>query len=114
MRPGEVYRALDDSGKPRRFIVVSREELNRGDYVLVVPVTGANFETRRSLRNCVPLHAGQFGFTKDCVAQAELTISIDKTLLMIGAGPVGKLDDEAMRALIRAIGYVIESQCEPD
>ncbi len=29
------------------------------------------------------------------------------------AGPLGQLDDVALREVIKAIGYVIESDCEP-
>ncbi len=28
-------------------------------------------------------------------------------------GPIGRLDAEAMREVVRAIGYVIDAECEP-
>jgi len=61
----------------------------------------------------VPFRAGQFGFTVDCVAQCENIVSIEKTQLDLAAGSVGVLDEVTMRDLIRAIGHVIESDCEP-
>src|SRR5438034_11645120 len=98
---------------PHPVIVVSREELNRGRYALVVVCTSARFAVRSKLPNCVPFRAGQFGFTADCVAQCENMLSIDKAQLDATAGLVGRLDDLALRNVIKAIGYVIEADCEP-
>ncbi|MBM4069815.1 MAG: type II toxin-antitoxin system PemK/MazF family toxin [Planctomycetes bacterium] len=41
MRPGELYWADLDAGR-RPLLVVSREELNRGNYVVAVLLTTAN------------------------------------------------------------------------
>jgi mRNA-degrading endonuclease toxin of MazEF toxin-antitoxin module len=65
------------------------------------------------LPNCAPFRAGDFGLTADCVAQCENVLSVDKTQLDLVAGPIGQLDDVALRDVIKAIGYVIESDCEP-
>jgi hypothetical protein len=40
-------------------------------------------------------------------------LSIEKVQLDLSAGPFGLLDDMAMRNVIKAIGHVIESDCEP-
>jgi hypothetical protein len=40
-------------------------------------------------------------------------LSIDQAELDLAAGPRGILDSAALRRLVRAIGYVIESNCEP-
>jgi mRNA-degrading endonuclease toxin of MazEF toxin-antitoxin module len=111
--PGEIYVADFAEAGPHPVIVVSREELNRGHYALVVVCTSARFAVRSGLPNCVPFQAGQFGFTAECVAQCENVLSIDKVQLDLDAGPIGVLDEKAMRAVIKAIGYVIESDCEP-
>jgi len=113
IRPGEIYIADFDLAGPHPVIVISREDLNRGRYVLVVVCTSARFASRSTLPNCVPFRAGHFGFTADCVAQCENILSIEKTQLDLSAGPVGVLDELAMRDLIKAIGYVMESDCEP-
>jgi len=113
IRPGEIYTADFDVAGPHRVIVISREDLNRGRYVLSVVCTSARFASRSTLPNCVPFRAGQFGFIVDCVAQCENIVSIEKTQLDLSAGPVGVLDELAMRDLIKAIGYVMESDCEP-
>ena len=97
---------------PHPVIVVSREDLNRGNYALVV-CTSARFTVRSTLANCVPFRTGDFGFTADCVAQCENMLSIDKAQLDLTAGPIGVLEDVALRDVIKAIGHVMESDCEP-
>jgi mRNA-degrading endonuclease toxin of MazEF toxin-antitoxin module len=113
IRPGEVYTADFPNAGPHPAIVVSREDLNRGRYALVVVCTSARFAVRSLLPNCVPFRAGEFGFTTDCVAQCENLLSIDKLQIDLVAGPIGILDDVALRDVIKAIGHVIESDCEP-
>jgi mRNA-degrading endonuclease toxin of MazEF toxin-antitoxin module len=113
IKPGEIYMADFPQAGPHPVIVVSREDLNRGNYALVVVCTSARFAVRSTLPNCVPFRAGDFGFAADCVAQCENTLSIDKSQLDLVAGPIGVLDDAALRDVIKAIGYVIESDCEP-
>jgi mRNA-degrading endonuclease toxin of MazEF toxin-antitoxin module len=114
MEPGEIYLADFPEAGPHPVIVVSREELNRGHYALVVVCTSARFAVRSQLASCVPFHAGQFGFTADCVAQCENILSIDKRQLdRAGAGRIGALDEMAWREVVKAIGYVVGSDCEP-
>src|SRR5438045_2438429 len=106
IHPGEIYMAQFAAVPPHPVIVVSREELNRGAKLLVVIMTSAKYSVRSTLPNCVPFQAGQFGLTKDCVAQAETLFPVRVTDLDLAAGPVGKLDDVALRDLVKAIGYV--------
>lgn len=113
MEPGEVYTADFPEAGPHPVIVISREDLNRGHYVLAVVCTSSRFAIRSQLPNCVPFEAGQFGFTVNCVAQCENILSIDKRQLDMDAGPIGVLDEKALRDVVKAIGYVIESDCEP-
>lgn len=98
---------------PHPVIVVSREDLNRGRYALVVVCTSSRFAVRSKLPNCVPFHAGQFGFRVDCVAQCENMLAIDRNQLDLEAGPIGVLDERALRDIVKAVGYVIDSDCEP-
>jgi mRNA-degrading endonuclease toxin of MazEF toxin-antitoxin module len=113
MEPGEIYSADFPEAGPHPVIVVSRESLNRGHYALVVVCTSSRFSARSRLPSCVPFQAGQFGFTVDCVAQCENILSIDKRQLDLNAGPIGLLDEMTLREVIKAIGYVIASDCEP-
>lgn len=97
---------------PHPVIVVSREELNRGDRVLAVLWTSQKFAIRSPLPHCVPFQAGQFGFTKDWVAQCENTLLLDK--INLDPTPIGTLSDIALRDVVKAIGHVIDSDCEPN
>ena len=112
-RPGEIYEGYLDASESHPVIVVSREELNRGDYTVVVPLTSKKFEARRHLPNCTPFRAGEYGLSKDCVALGELITVAHKSQLVLEAGPTSVLDDESMRDVIRAIGYVIGAEFEP-
>jgi mRNA-degrading endonuclease toxin of MazEF toxin-antitoxin module len=112
IRQAEVYMADFEVGGPHPVIVVSRESLNRGRYALVVVCTSARYEVRKLLPNCVPIRAGQFGMTVDCVAQCENMLSIERSQII--SEPLGMLDEMTLRDVIKAIGYVIESDCEPD
>ena len=111
MNPGEVYMADLGDAAPHPVIVISRAELNRGSRVLTVLCTSQRFEVRSTLPHCVPFQAGQFGFTKDCVAQCENLVRLEKDLL--DPDPIGVLDDMALRDVIKAIGHAIDSDCEP-
>ena len=113
MEPGEIYIADFPEAGPHPVIVVSREDLNRGHYALVVVCTSSRFAVRSQLPSCVPFQAGQFGFTIDCVAQCENILSIEKRQLAMSGGPIGVLDEMALREIVKAIGYVIASDCEP-
>jgi mRNA-degrading endonuclease toxin of MazEF toxin-antitoxin module len=88
--------------------------LNRGDYAVIVAFTTARQQQRRQLSNCVFFRAGVFGLPADCVAQCETISTVPIDQLDAGAGPIGKLDDATLRRVIKAIGFVIESDCEPD
>lgn len=113
MEPGEIYIADFPEAGPHPVIVISREALNRGRYALVVVCTSSRFAVRSQLPGCVPFQAGRFGFAVNCVAQCENILSIDKMQLDMSAGPIGVLDERALREVVKAIGYVIESDCEP-
>jgi hypothetical protein len=80
---------------------------------LVVVCTSARFALRRTLPNCAPFQAGHFGFTTDCVAQCENILSIEEALLDLASGPAGVPDDITLRDVIKAVGYVLDSDCEP-
>jgi mRNA-degrading endonuclease toxin of MazEF toxin-antitoxin module len=112
MNPGEIYLADLGEATPHPIIVVSKEELNRGDRVVAVLVTSQRFAVRSTLAHCVPFQAGQFGFTKNCVAQCENIFLVAKDSLH--PGPMGVLDDVALRDMIKALGVVFDSDCEPN
>jgi mRNA-degrading endonuclease toxin of MazEF toxin-antitoxin module len=112
--PGEIYLADIPPGQQHPVVVVSREELNRGDYVVAALITSQRFAVRSRLANCVPLLSGQFGMTRDCVIQGETAGPIHKDVLDLAGGPVSQLDDVTLRDVIKAIGHVMDSDCEPN
>ena len=76
-------------------------------------ITSAHFATRSVLPRCVPFRAGEFGLTKDCVAQAETITYLETSDLDLDVGTMGVLDELRMRDLIRAVGNTLGSDCEP-
>ena len=110
IRPGEIYLADFEEMEPHPVVVVSREELNRGNWVAVVLITSKRFEERSKLPHCVPFRAGEFGLSLDCVAQAESLFSIRCEEL---GERLGMLDDERWRDLVKAVGNMMGSDCEP-
>jgi len=113
LRQGDIYWGHFPSGMRRPLIVVSREELNRGLYAVVVPCTTGRLNERSGLPSCVVFHAGQFGLPRSCVAQAEMIQVTEKANLDVESGAVGRLDSETLRDLVKAIGYVLDAELEP-
>jgi mRNA-degrading endonuclease toxin of MazEF toxin-antitoxin module len=109
IRPGAIYWPDFDFGR-HKVVVVSRDELNRGAKALVALVTSARFTFRSTLANCVPLRAGEFGMDRDCVVQCE---NVFPAFIADLEGPIDALDDERLRDVIHAVGYVIDADCEP-
>jgi mRNA-degrading endonuclease toxin of MazEF toxin-antitoxin module len=110
MDQGQIHFVRLDSG-PQPGIVVSSEPYNRGLYVLAVLCTSTRLDERSRLPSCVPFQAGEFGFTKDCVAQCERVTLLRKSDL--DSEIVGTLNPLRMREIIRAIGHVLDCDCEP-
>jgi len=113
IQPGEIYLADTEAGR-RPAVIVSREELNRGRWVVAALITSARFAVRSTLPHCVPFRAGEFGLTKDCVAQAETITYLAVSDLDLDAGVLGVLDALRMRELVRAVGNMMASDCEPE
>lgn len=112
-RPGEIYWACVPGVDRHRIIVVSAEKFNHGGYATAVQLTSQRFERRRDLPNCVPFRAGEFGMQEDCVAQCENVLTIETGDIELESGPLSTLNGQKLRDVIRAIGYVIEADCEP-
>lgn len=104
---GEIYYASAGNDHSRPVLVVSRAELNRGLYAVVVPFTSKNLEVRRDLTQCVAFESGEYGLFKDCVAQADQIAFIPIADLDVAAGPIGKLDGERLEEILEAIKYVL-------
>ena len=92
------------------MVVISREELNRGNRVAAVLITSKRFDERSKQPHCVSFRAGEFGLSKDCVAQSESLFSIRRQEL---GDHFGTLDQERWRGLVKALGNMMGSDCEP-
>ena len=113
IRQGEIYFYPDPQIPLHPVVVVSREELNRGDRVGVTIIPSSRFAVRSNFPNCVPIKAGSFGLTKDCVVQGESIFNAPIACLELAAGPVGRLDSATVRDVVRAVGHVMGATCEP-
>lgn len=112
MRPGEIYWAELDVGR-HPILIVSRELLNRGATVVALLITTSKFALRSKLPNCIVFRSGEFGLHRDCVALGESIGPIPVDIIRKDEGPIGALPDGRLREAIRAIGYVIDAECEP-
>ena len=112
MRPGEVYLADVGAADKRPIIIVSRDILNQGAYVVAVPTTTTRLEERYTYNNCVRIRAGEAGLSKDCVAQCEQIATIETDF--IDSTPIGEVSEEQFREIVRAIGFMMNATCEPD
>lgn len=115
IRQGHVYfmEVPEDEGLDRRVIVVARDDFCRGNAVLAVPVTSTRFQTQRLAVNAVPFDVGEAGFDRACCAKCENIFLVSVRDLRLDAGPVGRVSDEKMRDIIRAVGHVLDADCEP-
>ena len=98
---GEIYLADFDEMEPHPVVVVSREELNRGNWVAAVLITSKRFEERSKQPHCLQFGAGEFGLSRDCVAQGESLFSIRRAEL---GDHLGTLDEERWRGLSKPSG----------
>ena len=71
-KQGEIWWTLFFEGWERPSIVVSRNDLNRGRLVLVVPCTSSRVQERAAYSNHVFFPAGTGDLTRDTIAQAHL------------------------------------------
>jgi mRNA-degrading endonuclease toxin of MazEF toxin-antitoxin module len=101
--PGEV----PDDGKRRPLLVVSRDDLNRGNAVQVVPFYSQQLDKRRKQKSCVFFAAGEAGLPKDCVAKCDEMGSIDKIHLDFSEGQLGRVEAPKMKQVVDAIRYCI-------
>jgi mRNA-degrading endonuclease toxin of MazEF toxin-antitoxin module len=113
VRQGELYWANLPEAPRHPVVILARESLNRGCEVLAPMLTSSRFEERRQLPASVPILAGTCGLAKNCVVPAQAVFAIRLSNLDLADGPNGRLDSERMRDVIRAIGHVLDADCEP-
>lgn len=90
--------------KERPLLIVSRDDLNRGQSVLVVPFYSQQLDKRREFKSCVFFNAGESGLDKDCVAKCDEVGVFDRLEL---GGKIGRASADKMEAIVEAIRWVI-------
>ena len=102
---GENWKASFQEGWERPAIIVSRNELNRGRLILVVPCTSSRVDERAIHSNHVFIPSGVGGLTKDTVAQTHLIQPIETSYL---ERRLGKLTSEQLAEVLLAIAWTID------
>ncbi|HEY4761725.1 MAG TPA: type II toxin-antitoxin system PemK/MazF family toxin [Thermoguttaceae bacterium] len=105
---GEIYLVpFGQEGKPRPVVIVSRDTLNGGNYVIVVPFTTQKLEERKGRQSCVFFNAGEGSLSQDCVAKTDEIQRIFKTEIDWVRGRIGRFSQDQMSKIVRAIRFVI-------
>ncbi len=111
-RQGSVWRVdiPTDTKQGRPVIVVSREEMNRGKDVLIVPTYTSNLSAKRGRPSYVFLPRGTGGLPEDCVAQTAHAHTVEVSELR---DEMGVLDSSYVGQIVRALGWVMQAECRP-
>lgn len=102
IRQGDVWRVTFQEGGERPAVVVSRNEMNRGWLLLVVPCTSSSVDVRRELPNHAFLPKGAGGVSEDCVAQSHLVQPIPRDALV---GRLGRLKPGVLAEVLGAVAW---------
>lgn len=102
---GDVWQIRFAEGFDRPGVVVTRNELNAGRLILVVPCTSSRVEERSRHRNHVVLESGVAGLTARSVAQVHLVQPVDRAWFLQRRGP---LDHEKLGAILQALAWAID------
>ena len=93
--------------KQRPIVIVSRDDLNKGDYVTAVPFYSQQLEKRKGHRSAVFFEAGAYGLDRDCVAKCDEVSQIEKAELPLRRGPIGRVPEEKMQLIVDAIRFCL-------
>lgn len=97
----------EDGEKARPMIIVSRDELNRGDRVLAVPFYSQQVEKRAKQRWCALFKAGEGGLKKDCYAKGDEIQLIDPIEILWRRGKLGRFNTDQMNRVITAVRHAL-------
>ena len=109
-RQGSVWRVdiPADVKRGRPVVVVSREDMNRGSDVLIIPTYTSNLSAKRGKPSYVFLPRGTGGLPEDCVAQAAHIHMVEVSELR---DEMGVLDIRYMGEIVRALGWMMQADC---
>jgi len=106
---GDVYRLKqDESGKPRPVVIVSRQQMNAGISVVVVPFTTQQMDKRVHQPSFVLFDAGEGGLPERCLAKCGDIGLIKISALQLQIGRLGHLDASQMTRLMEGVKWVLE------
>jgi len=113
MHQRSIYRLHQDyDPKRRRVVIVSRETLNRGHYVVVVPIYSVKDEVDRRAPNNCPLLASKYEcIDRESFIAAEEIHFVRQQDIDGSTGPLDRLSDDDWGRLVTAIGYMIDADC---
>jgi len=104
-KQGEIWQTVFFEGWERPSIIVSRNELNRGRLISVVPCTSSRVQERISYPNHVLIPSGTGELTKDTIAQTHLIQPVEVSYL---ERKMGTLNIEQLAEILLAIAWSID------
>lgn len=104
-KQGEIWWTLFYEGWERPSIVVSRNDLNRGRLILVVPCTSSRVKERATYPNHVLIPSNTGELTRDTIAQTHLIQPIEVSYL---ERKMGKLNIDQLAEILLAIAWSID------
>ncbi len=110
---GDIYFCFEpDSARRRRMLIISRDGLNKGDYLVTVAFTTQRLDERKALPNCVYFPAGtQQGLVRDCVMQGESIALTPWQRFDLEEGLLGRIEESKLQEVIAAIGDIMGAAC---
>jgi mRNA-degrading endonuclease toxin of MazEF toxin-antitoxin module len=102
---GSIWQVDLGEGDARPCIVVSREALNRGQLVLVVPCTTSNVQEKVRFPNHVRLVAGAAGLPRESAAMTHLVQPVETTSL---GQRFGQLSDEDLTRVLHGLAWTVD------
>lgn len=100
----------DDANKQRPVLVISRDDLNRGEGLVIVPFHSQEIDRKLSFGCCVKFAAGEAGLTRECVAKCDRITAIVKTQIDLRRGKIGRATAVKMQEVVDVIRYVIRDE----
>ena len=104
----------EDGDKERPIVVISRDELNRGDRILAVPFYSQQLEKRAKQKWCALFKAGEGGLKKDCVAKGDEIQLIDPAEILWARGKLGRFNAEQMARVTLAVRHAMRDPTAGD
>jgi len=102
---GDVWQINFAEGYERPGVVVTRNELNFGQLVLVVPCTSRQIEERAKHRNNVILQPGTGGLDARSAAQVHLIQPVAREWFLWKRG---RLTDEKLGEVLQALAWAVD------